>query len=176
MRRRTPLLWAALFALPNDSTRFRQTMKVLSTVHKDFTSPRYPLESTQFTFYVSPTISSRYLRYVTDTSSYSYGGSLKSFLSPTISISDGFTLIKDEDNQLVSDIYYYKDTSTDRTVIDSLGNPLASSYKTETEAHCQMQPHFRLVFVLAGFPHAFLRSWPGTSFLSTMPPSITKMS
>jgi hypothetical protein len=119
------------FALPNDSTRFRQTMKVLSTVHKDFTSPRYPLESTQFTFYVSPTISSRYLRYVTDTSSYSYGGSLKSFLSPTISISDGFTLIKDEDNQLVSDIYYYKDTSTDRTVIDSLGNPLASSYKTE---------------------------------------------
>lgn len=114
------------------TTRYHQTMKVICTIHKDFSSPRYPLESTQFTFYVCSSLDAHYYRFVTDNETYTnQGGSLASYISPTFNISDGFTLINDKSQQIVSTIYYYEDQNTDRGAANEEGIPYLNSYRTE---------------------------------------------
>lgn len=117
-------------------TRCRQVMKVIATVHKDFDSPRYPLESLQFTFFISPTYDSAFYRY----NVASQGNLLASIISPTLTLSEGFTLVQDESKQLVSEIYYYKDVNTDPTAVhtdttnpSTYGTPYSHAIKTELQ-------------------------------------------
>jgi hypothetical protein len=88
----------ATFDAPDDTTRYFQEKNILTTIHKDFESPRYPLESLQFTGFVTPSMDIKYMRLVPDSGSH---------LSTALSMDNGFNPISDTAEQFKTNVYYF---------------------------------------------------------------------
>lgn len=90
------------FEAPDENTRFFQERNIIATIHNDFVSPRYPLESVEFVAYITPGMDIKYMRLIP---------SDKSHLSSILTLDSGFSPIHDESEQFKSWIYYYAQDS-----------------------------------------------------------------